>query len=70
MTCSLQPGDLVRITDTDDFDPRIRGKVGIVVGRIEKFSELVSVMVEGKIFGFLPTHLRYLEPIKDDANKS
>jgi hypothetical protein len=77
MLSTLNPGDLVSISDNDDFDPRVRGKIGIIVGKIEKYSDLVSVMVEGKIFGFFPTHLHYLEPISnsvinntDDSSKT
>lgn len=56
----MKPGDLVIITDNEDFDPRVRGKIGIVVDKSLKFENLVTVLVEGRIFGFFPAHLRLL----------
>lgn len=58
----MKPGDLVVITDTEDFDPRVRGKIGIVVKQIEKFDKMVAVLVGGKIYGFYPKHLQLVEP--------
>lgn len=56
----MKPGDLVIIVDNEDFDPRVRGKIGIVVNQIAKFENLVAVLVEDRIFGFFPAHLRLL----------
>ena len=57
----MKPGDLVIVTDNEDFDPRVRGKIGIVVNQIAKFEKLLAVLVEGRIFCFFPEHLRLLE---------
>lgn len=57
----MKPGDLVIVTDSEDFDPRVRGKIGIVVDKSLKFENLVTVLVEGRIFGFFPEHVSLLE---------
>ena len=57
----VKPGDLVKIDDHEDFDPRIRGKWGVIIGEVEKFNGMLTVLVDGRIFGFLSTHLHYLE---------